>query len=584
MGTFKVALLRFRDVLGLHREPRAAGLADGTDRGSVEVRRGALRWRRVLGAAALITVATYGLMLQFVTFLVAMVNFVITQARLEVPEASLTALTLGIGYAGGHFAGPAAFFLLCLGVALRHGRRSGTGAALHGAVVGAVAALMVQAVGFLLNPELLVWELVVYPVLGIGGGFLGGMRGWAARAGEEALHEASQDVAAARSARAVATAIGERLAGTRATGVSVWESRGAGDLESNARDGAFFEVAGSWVPERAGGPSARPWPPGSRLDPAGVPQLRGMSPGAVKEVSVGGLPPVGRAALEGRGASSVLLVPLSGPGGAWDGLLVVESRRGFSAGARRAYATVGAQAAPALESLHLVEEARRAGLLGERRRMAGEIHDTLAQNFTSIVTNLEAAESALYSADPKKTRRHLDRARGIAREGLTEARRLVRALKPRLLEDAALPDAISRLAGGWSEASGVAVACTTTGPVRPLPSESESVLFRAAQEALTNVDKHARAGRAAVTLSYVGDRVVLDVLDDGSGFDPAADGGGRGEGGFGLASMRERIEALGGTLTVESAPGEGTTLTVELPVGTSSSGQRIEGRVGREAS
>jgi signal transduction histidine kinase len=259
-------------------------------------------------------------------------------------------------------------------------------------------------------------------------------------------------------------------------------------------------------------------------------------------------------------------------------MLLVESRRGFSPGARRAYATVGAQAAPALENLHLVEEAHRAGLLGERRRLAGEIHDTLAQDFTSIVTNLEAAESALASRDAARTNVHLDRARAIAREGLTEARRLVRALKPRLLEDAALPDALARLAEGWSKASGVTVTCSTTGPVRPLPPEAESVLFRAAQEALTNVAKHAGAGRVAITLSYVGDRVVLDVLDDGSGFDPAGASGGKNlsrnagdsvgsEGGFGLAGMRERVESLGGTLTVESAVGEGTTLAVELPVG-----------------
>jgi signal transduction histidine kinase len=247
---------------------------------------------------------------------------------------------------------------------------------------------------------------------------------------------------------------------------------------------------------------------------------------------------------------------------------VVESRRGFPAGARLAYATVAAQASSALENLHLVEEARRAGLLGERRRIAGEIHDTLAQDFTSIVTNLEAAESALTSSDPARTFSHLDRARAIAREGLTEARRLVRALKPRLLEDAALPDALARLAQDWSESSGVSATCATTGTVRPLAPEVESVLFRAAQEALTNVAKHAGASRAALTLSYVGGRVVLDVMDDGRGFGAgcAVAGVSNGsDGGFGLAAMRERVEALGGTLAVESAAGEGTTLAVDLP-------------------
>jgi signal transduction histidine kinase len=277
-----------------------------------------------------------------------------------------------------------------------------------------------------------------------------------------------------------------------------------------------------------------------------------------------------RAAL-GAQYGSVLLLPLISADGSWTGLLTVASRRrqGFSRGARRAYLTVTASVALALENLRLVEQARRAGLIGERQRLAHEIHDTLAQGFASIVMNLEAADAILPAGYPTQAQWHLGQARLTARESLAEARRLVWALRPRLLEEAPLPEALSRLTERWSEASSIAAHTTVTGSPRSLPPEVEATLFRVAQEALTNVRKHARANRAALTLSYMHDRVALDTRDDGTGFDPGNTGDATGstrEAGFGLETMRERVERLGGTLSIESAPGEGTTLAVELPL------------------
>jgi len=242
------------------------------------------------------------------------------------------------------------------------------------------------------------------------------------------------------------------------------------------------------------------------------------------------------------------------------------------------YQTVGAQAALALENLRLVEQARRSGELEERERLAHEIHDTLTQGFASIVMNLEAAEGSL-ERDPASSRRHMGEARRTARENLVEARRIVRALQPEALEEAPLPEALARLAKKWSEGSGATAGVTVTGAPRPLSPEAEVTLLRAAQEALTNIRKHARASRAMLTLSYMEDRVALDVRDDGVGFDP--DGmpailGKGGDGGFGLRAMRERAERSGGTLLVESEPGRGTTLAVELPV-------PADGRVPRRA-
>ncbi|MGF1471134.1 MAG: sensor histidine kinase [Rubrobacteraceae bacterium] len=212
----------------------------------------------------------------------------------------------------------------------------------------------------------------------------------------------------------------------------------------------------------------------------------------------------------------------------------------------------------------LAKEERRAGMLEERGRLAREIHDTLAQGFISVVTHLEAADAAL-SADEESGRWHLDQARHTARDNLVEARRLVRALQPELLESSSLPEALERLAQRWAESSGARAGVSVTGDERQLPQELQVTLFRVAQEAFSNARKHAGASRVDLTLSYIDDLVVMDVQDDGAGFDPAVSENGAG-GGFGLRAMRERIERLDGSLLIESKPGEGTTLVATLPV------------------
>jgi signal transduction histidine kinase len=214
----------------------------------------------------------------------------------------------------------------------------------------------------------------------------------------------------------------------------------------------------------------------------------------------------------------------------------------------------------------LLAQAREAGVLDERQRMAREIHDTLAQGLTGIITQLQAAEQA--SEDPPERRRHFDAAVTLARESLSEARRSVHALRPEALEQARLGDALTGVARRWTERSGVPAQVTVTGTVRPLSPEAESALLRTAQEALANVAKHAAATRAGVTLSYMDDEVVLDVRDDGRGFEPhRAPGAPEPSAGFGLVAMRQRIEGVGGTLHVESEPGEGTAISARVPAG-----------------
>lgn len=217
----------------------------------------------------------------------------------------------------------------------------------------------------------------------------------------------------------------------------------------------------------------------------------------------------------------------------------------------------------------LLTQAREAGVLDERQRMAREIHDTLAQGLAGIITQLQAAEQA--GADGATWRRHVTAATRLARESLSEARRSVHALRPQQLETARLADAVAGVAERWSKLHGLAVEVTTTGTPRPMRPEAEVALLRTAQEALTNVTKHAHASRVGVTLSYLEDDVALDVRDDGVGFDPAnLDGRAAADeatGGFGLVAMRQRIEGLAGTLQVESEPGGGTAISASIPVG-----------------
>ncbi|TYB57660.1 sensor histidine kinase [Nonomuraea sp. PA05] len=215
----------------------------------------------------------------------------------------------------------------------------------------------------------------------------------------------------------------------------------------------------------------------------------------------------------------------------------------------------------------LLAQAREAGVLDERQRMAREIHDTLAQGLTGIIAQLQAAEQ-LHEV-PAQWRRPFDAVKNVARQTLSEARRSVDALRPEPLDGAHLSDALADVAGRWSKLHGLPVQVTTTGTVRPIAADAEFALLRTAQEALANVAKHAGAARVGVTLSYLEQEVALDVRDDGKGFDPArldATAEPSPGGGFGLAIMRQRVEALSGTLRIESEPGAGTGISACLPL------------------
>jgi signal transduction histidine kinase len=206
-----------------------------------------------------------------------------------------------------------------------------------------------------------------------------------------------------------------------------------------------------------------------------------------------------------------------------------------------------------------------AGVLAERTRLSRDLHDSLGQGLSSINLLLNAAEQG-WDRRPADARQHVRTAAATARDGLEDVRRVVRDLAPTGLDLAHSPDPLVDALRTVVERSavGVDVALRVDGPPRALPDAVPGALLQCARGALANVLEHARATRVVVTLTYLPGEVILDVRDDGVGFDPATSGR-RGARGHGLPGRQDRIAALGGRLTVESAPGEGTSLSVVLP-------------------
>ena len=197
------------------------------------------------------------------------------------------------------------------------------------------------------------------------------------------------------------------------------------------------------------------------------------------------------------------------------------------------------------------------GALTERERMSREIHDTLAQGFTSVLMLVQAVQTEL-DHDISLARRHLDLMESTARQNLAEARALVSGGAPADLDGGSLPDAVRRLAGRHQPPAGLEV----TGSVRELPAGLEVVALRSCQEALSNARKHAGPGAPVrLTLAYGEASLTVSVRDEGGGFDPSAP-----RTGYGLAGLRARAAEVGGTAEVRSAPGEGTAVIVQLPV------------------
>jgi len=219
------------------------------------------------------------------------------------------------------------------------------------------------------------------------------------------------------------------------------------------------------------------------------------------------------------------------------------------------------QAMLACQLGRLSRQSRQAAVVAERNRMARDIHDTLAQGFTGIIVQLEAVEEAMSKGLAAKAEECLARAGALARESLQEARRSVRALRPRSLETEDICEALQSLVRKMTAGTGVQAQFTASGQQPELSPEWEENLLRIGQEALTNALRHAQASKFDARLGFSKADIRLDLCDNGVGFDPA----GRYEG-FGLQGIKERVEAMGGRLSIQSAKGEGTEVSIVLPL------------------
>src|ERR1700722_5064009 len=217
------------------------------------------------------------------------------------------------------------------------------------------------------------------------------------------------------------------------------------------------------------------------------------------------------------------------------------------------------QAMLAIQLMRLSQQSRQTAVIAERNRMARDIHDTLAQGFTGVIMQLEAAKGAAARGDQGDTATHIERAVDLARSSLGEARRSVRALRPRSLKDATLYMALEDLLKRMSDGIDLNAELRIEGEQRAIPPHWEEGLLRITQESLTNTIKHAQARNFRVTLNLRADEVALQLVDDGLGFDPQEE-----HDGFGLVGMKERADQIGGRFVIRSKRGVGTEILVTL--------------------
>jgi signal transduction histidine kinase len=233
----------------------------------------------------------------------------------------------------------------------------------------------------------------------------------------------------------------------------------------------------------------------------------------------------------------------------------------FEEGDEELIVMLAAHAAIAIENARLYERSRELSIVEERNRLARELHDAVSQKLFGLVLSVEAVETLL-ERDPDEARAELERLRALAQEAMEELRSLVFELRPPALESEGLATALRKHVGVLRRAHPASIELAVVGePPREPTLERE--VFRIAQEALQNALRHADAARLDVRLDATNGRLVLSVEDDGVGFDPdAIEVRSRR---LGLTSMEERARAVGGTLTVESRPGAGTTVRLEVP-------------------
>jgi signal transduction histidine kinase len=215
--------------------------------------------------------------------------------------------------------------------------------------------------------------------------------------------------------------------------------------------------------------------------------------------------------------------------------------------------------AVSVENARLYQQAQEVAAFEERNRLARELHDSVSQALYGIALGTRTAR-ILYDRDPAKVIEPLDYVKSLAQAALTEMRALIFELRPESLENEGLVMALTKQAESVQARHGIQVQ-VELGEEPSYPVEMKEALYRIAREALHNIVKHANATQIKLCVSQADTMVLLEIHDNGKGFDP----GGKFPGHLGLQSMRERTERLDGTFTIESAPGQGTHIRVQIP-------------------
>jgi PAS domain S-box-containing protein len=214
----------------------------------------------------------------------------------------------------------------------------------------------------------------------------------------------------------------------------------------------------------------------------------------------------------------------------------------------------------AIQLNEFAEQSQRAAIFEERNRMARDIHDTLAQGFTGVIVQLEAAEDAISCSSRKEAENHLRRAGELARRSLSEARRSVHALRPQALQEHNFWEALKGSIKSTTVGTAIHATFEAQGKLPELPQPWQENLLRIGQEALTNTLKYAHARSFKTRLTYKAKELRLELRDDGNGFKVKDR-----HDGAGLSGMRERVEQMGGELEIASARGKGTKVIVVVP-------------------
>jgi signal transduction histidine kinase len=244
--------------------------------------------------------------------------------------------------------------------------------------------------------------------------------------------------------------------------------------------------------------------------------------------------------------------------------VLARSQRDFSEQDIELLTSIGDQIGVAVENAQLYEQGQRAAVMEERRRMARELHDSVTQSLHGSTLMAEAAQRLAAAGDLERTRGYLVRLGEISQQALKEMRLLVYELRPLALAEVTLVEAVQQRLDAVERRAGVEVQLLADDPL-VLPDAAEETLYRIAQEALNNALQHASPTSVLVSIHITGEppkqQVILEVSDDGAGFDMSALGD---QGGIGLTSMRERAENIGGNLVIYSSPDGGTQVKATL--------------------